>query len=67
MMSVHEFRDEDAAYLKWTSQHGGGYTINIQRMLHPSKRTSAPGRLPHCFWQSPPQRTTDQPLQQGLR
>ena len=36
MMSVHEFRDEDAAYLKWTSQHRGGYTINIQRTLNPS-------------------------------
>ena len=36
IVNVQEFRDDDAAYVNWRTEHEGGYVINIQRTLHPS-------------------------------
>jgi hypothetical protein len=33
---VKEFRDDDVAYMNWSTEHGGGYVTNIQRTLNPS-------------------------------
>jgi hypothetical protein len=33
-VKVQEFRDDDAGYMNWATEHSGGHVINIQRTLN---------------------------------